>query len=228
MTTPATPPSLTPALQIEPFTLGMWATNCYLLYEGDAGKPAAPECWIIDAGFTPAPIADRIAHLKLEPSKLILTHAHIDHIAGINELLARFSRCQLLIHEAEKDWLTDPMLNLSAAIGMPVTARNADQLLHHNDSLSLGAHTFRTLHTPGHSPGGITLYNEPSAAALVGDALFAGSIGRTDFPGCSLEQLATSIRTHLYTLPDPTNVYPGHGPTTTIGREKQSNPFVRG
>lgn len=92
----------------------------------------------------------------------------------------------------------------------------------------LGATSWRVLHTPGHSPGGITLHHEPSRTAFVGDALFAGSIGRTDFPGCSFEQLERSIRSKLYTLPEQTTIYPGHGETSTIGEERRDNPFVRG
>jgi hydroxyacylglutathione hydrolase len=225
-----TTPTPSPGCQIETFTLGPYATNCFLVYQGgaaDAAPGAARECWIIDASFEPTPIAERISQLRLEPSKLILTHAHIDHIAGVGELLSKFPRCELLIHEAEQAWLSNPALNLSAMAGMPVTTREAHRLLHHDETLRLGQHSWRVLHTPGHSPGGITLYSEEARAAIVGDALFAGSIGRTDFPGCDFETLATSIRTRLYTLPDATTVYPGHGPTTTIGREKLSNPFVR-
>jgi hydroxyacylglutathione hydrolase len=227
MTTP-TPPA---GCQIETFTLGPYATNCFLVYQGRAAAAAgdgARECWIIDASFEPAAIAERIAQLRLAPSKLILTHAHMDHIAGVGELLSKFPECQLLIHEAEAAWLTNPALNLSAMAGMPMTTREAHRLLRHDETLRLGEHEWRILHTPGHSPGGITLYSEEAGAAIVGDALFAGSIGRTDFPGCDFDTLATSIRTRLYTLPDATMVYPGHGPTTTIGREKASNPFVRG
>jgi hydroxyacylglutathione hydrolase len=222
--------SALPACQIEAFTLGMWATNCYLVYYGDPGRPAAADCWIVDASFEPEPIAARISELSLSPRALILTHAHIDHIAGVNQLMSAFAPrgCRLMIHENEEAWLTDPMLNLSMAAGMPVTARKADQLLHDGDTLSLGADTWRILHTPGHSPGSISLYSEHAGAALVGDALFAGSIGRTDFPGCDFDTLAHSIRTKLYTLPERTAVHPGHGPATTIGREKSGNPFVRG
>jgi hydroxyacylglutathione hydrolase len=211
-----------PSCQIEGLALGPFETNCFIIYEATGGP-----CWIIDAGFDPAPLASRVEQLELKPSRLILTHAHADHIAGVNEVLARFP-CELLIHEAEEEWLTDPALNLSGGMGFPITTRPADRLLKGGETLELGSLSWQVLNTPGHSPGGITLYCQSAAAAIVGDALFAGSIGRTDFPTSNFETLAQAIRTQLYTLPEQTRIYPGHGPTSTIGREKMSNPFVRG
>ena len=207
---------------LESFTLGPYQTNCYLV-RTEPGRG----CWIIDASFDPDPIVDRIHELGLTPQALILTHAHIDHIAGVNDLRRAFPTLPIQIHEAEKAWLLDPELNLSAFSGIPVTAPPATSTLKHGDTVMLEGTTWMVLHTPGHSPGGITLYHAPSMTAIVGDALFAGSVGRTDFPGCSFEDLAHSIRTKLYTLPEDTTIYPGHGPTSTIGREKRSNSFVR-
>ncbi len=205
---------------IEPFDPGPYATNCYLLWtENDA--------WIVDAGFEPQGMIERARALPAPPSMLILTHAHVDHIAGVEAVRRAFPGITVAIHEAERDWLTDAALNLSAYSGTPVACRAPDRLLRHAESLTLGASTWRVIHTPGHSPGGITLHEPSLGVALVGDALFAGSIGRTDFPGCSMEQLSRSIRERLYTLPDATRVLPGHGPETTIGREARSNPFVR-
>jgi hydroxyacylglutathione hydrolase len=225
MTNPNTAASSS-SCRIEGFALGPFQTNCYIVYP----QPAEPggECWIIDASFEPARLAERIGRLGLRPSLLVLTHAHVDHIAGVNELLARYPECQLLIHEAEEKWLTDPALNLSLSAGLPVTARSADRLLREGDVLELAPGlAWRVLHTPGHSPGGVTLYCAATGMAVVGDALFAGSIGRTDFPGSDFDTLAASIREKLYTLPDQTRIYPGHGPESTIAREKMSNPFVR-
>ena len=212
-----------PAPIIESFTLGPYATNCYLVR-----VPGETRCWIVDASFSPRPMVERVRALGLTPAALVLTHAHIDHIAGVREVLAAFPRTPVWIHEAEEQWLGDSELNLSAFTGMPVTAPGPDRVLKEGDVLELGATKWRVLHTPGHSPGGITLYHSDSATALVGDALFAGSIGRTDFPGCSFEQLEKSIKTKLYTLPAATRIYPGHGETSTIGEERRTNPFVRG
>jgi hydroxyacylglutathione hydrolase len=219
------------ALRLERFTLGPFETNCYALYEaGPEGRPASgAPCWIIDASFEPGALIERVRQLGLKPEKLILTHAHVDHIAGVEDVLRAFPDAELLIHEAERDWLSNPMLNLSALAGLPVVTRPAGRLLREGDELRLGSGpAWRVLHTPGHSPGGVTLYCAAAGLALVGDALFAGSIGRTDFPGCSFEQLAASIKEKLYTLPPETVIWPGHGPESTIGREMRENPYVRG
>ena len=152
----------------------------------------------------------------------------MDHIAGVTEVVRAFPGLPVWIHEAEREWLADPMLNLSAPFGEPVSLPDADRVLRDGEELSLAGSRWRVVHTPGHSPGSIGLVHAGAAhVAITGDALFAGSIGRTDFPGCSFEQLAASIRARLYTLPEDTVIYPGHGPSTTIGREKKSNPFVR-
>ncbi len=210
-------------LDLSVFTLGPFATNCYLL-----APAGGRDCWIIDASFGPAPIIRAIRKRDLTPRALILTHAHVDHIAGVREVIEAFPGLPLLIHEAEAEWLLDPALNLSAFSGTPVTAPAATRLLRDGEFLELGETRWQVLHTPGHSPGGITLYAETLGVAIVGDTLFAGSIGRTDFPGCSFEQLERSIRTRLYTLPARTRVLPGHGEPTTIGDERRGNPFVSG
>jgi glyoxylase-like metal-dependent hydrolase (beta-lactamase superfamily II) len=207
---------------VEAFILGPFQTNCYLVR-----MPRGRGCWFVDAGFDPGEMVDRARELGLTPAAIVLTHAHVDHIAGIAEVLAAFPGTPVLIHEAEAAWPGDPELNLSAFGGFPVSAPAPTGTFKDGDVLELEGSRWRVIHTPGHSPGGVTLYHEASGTALVGDALFAGSIGRTDFPGCGFEELARSIRTRLYTLPDATKIYPGHGPASTIGREKKSNPFVR-
>lgn len=208
---------------LQGLALGPFETNCYVY----APASAAGGCWIIDAGLGPEPLIEAVREAGLRPEKLILTHAHLDHIAGVDAVTAAFPGVELMIHEAEREWLTDPDLNLSGGYGFPITCRPADRLLRDGDELTIGDEVWRVLHTPGHSPGGITLYSAAKGLALVGDTLFAGSIGRTDFPGSDFETLARSIRERLYTLPDETRVLPGHGPETSVGREKRSNPFVR-
>ena len=211
--------------EIRVFPLGPFETNCYLISHEDP-KPGDP-CWVVDCGMEPDRLINQIEGMALEPEAVVLTHAHLDHIAGLFAFRRRFPRTPIWIHEAEERWLTDPTLNLSAAAGIEVTGPTPDRLLRHAETLTLLGQPWQVRHTPGHSPGGVTLHHAPSNTAIVGDTLFAGSIGRHDFPGSDFATLAKSIREQLYTLPDETIVLPGHGPTTTIGREKISNPFVR-
>lgn len=210
-----------PALRVHAFAPGPYQTNCYVV--SVAGSNA---CWIIDAGFEPHHLIRHVQTQALAPLALMLTHAHVDHIAGVPAVRHAFPGIPVHLHEAEKDWLSDPELNLSIFSGQPVSMAPPDRLLRDADELRLGELSLRVLHTPGHSPGGVTLWCEPQAVAFVGDSLFAGSIGRTDFPGCSFETLAHSIRTRLYTLPDATRIFPGHGPATTIAHERRTNPYV--
>lgn len=209
--------------RIETFVLGPFETNCYIVH-ADAGSK---DCWVIDASFEPRPMIESLRRQGLRPSRLILTHAHIDHIAGVDEVLRAFPGVPVLCHAAERNWLGDPRLNLGRPIGMEVTAHGPDALIAEGDVLQLGTLRWQVFHTPGHSPGGISLFNADAKAAFVGDSLFAGSIGRHDFPGSDLRTLADSIRTKLYALPDDTTIYPGHMGTSTIGVEKRTNPFVR-
>jgi hydroxyacylglutathione hydrolase len=207
---------------LEAYELGPFATNCYLVR-----TPDAPGCWIVDPGLEPEPVISRVRELGLQPRAVVLTHAHVDHIAGVDSVLRAFPGTPVWLHEAEREWTSDPCLNLSILTGLEITCHGPDRLLRDGDTLSLEGLEWAVFHTPGHSPGGLTLYHAPSRTAIVGDALFAGSIGRTDFPGSDFATLERSIRTRLYTLPDDTTIYPGHGPTSTIGREKRSNPYVR-
>jgi len=226
------PDGATPApLRIKSYTLGPYATNCYLLWiEGGT------DAWIVDASFGPGRIVKDLNELGLKPSRLLLTHAHVDHIAGVEEVLralrpAGAAAPALLIHRGEESWLSDPVLNLSALGGMAVTTRSPDEFIAEGDTLTLGGGeqsvAFNVLHTPGHSPGGVSLYAPSHGVVLSGDALFAGSIGRTDFPGGDLRTLERSIRDKLYTLPRETTVLSGHGPQTTVGEEMDTNEFVR-
>jgi glyoxylase-like metal-dependent hydrolase (beta-lactamase superfamily II) len=127
----------------------------------------------------------------------------------------------------ESAWLTDPHLNLSTGMGEMITTKPAEHTLSHNQTLALAGTTWQVRHTPGHSPGSVSLIHEPSNQAIVGDTLFAGSIGRFDFPTSNEQDLYRAIREQLYTLNPETRVFPGHGPTTTIANEMRNNPYVR-
>lgn len=204
------------------FPLGPFQTNCYVITVGED-----PECWIVDAGFDPGPLIEHIRSHGLKPSKILLTHAHADHIAGLDEVRHAFGEVPILLHPAEHEWLRNPALNLSGGMGFPIKTPGPDGSLEEGMTLTLCGSKWRVLHTPGHSPGGISLVHDDSRCALVGDTLFAGSIGRHDFPTSDFEDLQRSIREKLYALPDDTICHPGHGPSTMVGMEAATNPFVR-
>jgi len=220
---------------IKGFAMGPFQTNCYVVWEAKASDdPAHPPpgspCWIVDATFEPEELIEFIRASDLCPQRLLLTHAHVDHIAGIDDVLAALGPMPVALHSAEREWLSNPVLNLSVGMGERITVRSKptpDEALEDGQELRLGASRWRVMHTPGHSPGSVTLHCAGSSLAIVGDTLFAGSIGRTDFPGSDHATLVRSIRERLYALPDETRIHPGHGPSSTIGREKRSNPYVR-
>lgn len=221
--TPLAHPAIQPRTQVLRVPLGPFETNCYVVWH-----PPRPSCWIIDAGFDPAPLIAAVRAHHLQPEALILTHAHADHIAGVDDVLAAFPGLPVWMHADEGHWLQSPRDNLSAMMGVPISLRTRPAgLLTHGQDLTLADSRWQVRHTPGHSPGSIVLINERDDLALVGDTLFQGSVGRSDFPHSDAPTLAQSIRTQLYTLAPSLTVYPGHGPATSIGREARSNPFVR-
>jgi len=201
--------------------LGDFATNCFVVH-AEGGR----DCWIVDAGYQPAELLHYVEDNDLRPAKIVLTHAHCDHIGGLEEVHRQWPDVPILIHEDEAGFIAEPMLNLSAMMGMPLVAPAATDLLKHGDTLQLDDLSFEIRHTPGHSPGGILLHQPDNQVAIVGDTLFAGSIGRYDFPTSDGRRLMKSIREQLLTLPDETEIYPGHGPASTIAAERATNPFV--
>ena len=171
--------------------------------------------------------SERVRDAGLVPTHILLTHAHADHIAGLDEASRAFPGAQVLLHRAEHAFLEDPQLNLSAFIGVPLSTRPADGALADGDRLELSGSTWRVLHTPGHSPGGVTIVCDAAGEALVGDTLFAGSIGRVDFPTSDPAAMHRSLHEVLLALPDAVRVHPGHGPSTTVGRERAGNPWLQ-
>ncbi len=203
--------------------VGPLGANCYIF--SDPGSLTAA---VIDPGGDGEKIARLIERDKLEAALVINTHAHIDHIGANRFLVSRF-RVPLAVHALDAEALLRAELNLEYLLPDPIDSPAADRLLEDGDEIEVGGSFLRVIHTPGHTPGGICLYCEnPSGPGLVftGDTLFAAGIGRTDFPGGSLPALLDSIRRRVFSLPPETLVLPGHGPATTVGREKGGNPFL--
>lgn len=203
--------------------VGNLLTNCYIV-----GCEETKEAAVIDPGGDPGQILKVLGKNELILKKIINTHGHIDHIEG-NRRLKDETGAEIVIHEADAPMLTSAGKNLSLFSGLMLNSPPADTQVREGDVISVGnTVSFRVLHTPGHTPGGISLVLEVGDKTLlfVGDTLFQGSIGRTDFPGGSYKQLIDSINQKLMVFPDETQVYPGHGPFTNVAFERKHNPFL--
>lgn len=205
-----------------PVPLGPLQTNCYLLSKGQS-------CLVIDPGDEADKLVQLINKGCLKPQAILLTHAHFDHIGAVDVIRDHYD-LPVYLHKKESKWLSDPALNGSQYFMMNkfITAKPADTLLEKEEKLIIGDFEFQVFETPGHSPGSVSFYFEDARLVVSGDALFNSSIGRTDLPGGSQEQLLKSIHEKLLTLPEDTLVLPGHGPVTTIGDEMDSNPYLSG
>jgi glyoxylase-like metal-dependent hydrolase (beta-lactamase superfamily II) len=181
---------------------------------------------VIDPSFEPGPMKRALADCGLEPEAILLTHGHIDHIAGIPALRATRS-LPVWIHPLDAPWLRDPMINGSMLFNIAWKPLEPDRLLADGEVIQLGETTLRVLHTPGHTPGSVTLDVNDGEALIVGDLLFKGSVGRTDLPGGDWDALQTSLKRVLAEFDDPP-VHSGHGEATTLDEERRGNPFLEG
>jgi glyoxylase-like metal-dependent hydrolase (beta-lactamase superfamily II) len=209
-------------MKVDRLVLGEFETNCYIVRNNDS----ATECLVIDTALDVRALPAFLDQHKLSPVAVILTHGHIDHIAGVEALRKKFPSILIYIHKLDSEMLGDAAGNLSLMAGSLFTAGKADRIIDEGDTIDKAGIRLRVIHTPGHTPGGICLYSEKDGIIFVGDTLFAGSIGRTDFPNGDMKKLIEGIKHKLFVLPDDTVVYPGHGPETTIGHEKTDNPFL--
>ena len=210
-------------MKIDCLMLSEYQTNCYILRSGDG----AEDCLIVDPGLGAEELIAFLSDRGTTPVAVVLTHGHIDHIAGIGALRENYSDIKVLIHALDAEKLLDPSANLSELMGHAFTADPADVLLEDGVWIEHAGVKLQVLHVPGHSPGGICLYSSEAGVVFTDDTLFAESIGRTDLPGGSMPQLLGCIKEKLWSLADETVVYPGHGPETTIAREKAQNPFLQ-
>ncbi|MHC4715669.1 MAG: MBL fold metallo-hydrolase [Planctomycetota bacterium] len=215
-------------LSIATLVLGDFATNCYVLVLDSPGdSPGPPTCWVVDPGLGVEALLHYLGGKGLTPRRVLLTHCHGDHIAGVGTVKDAWPDAALTAPAREAAHLSDPMMNLSGLFGFHLLAPAPDETVSPGDELAMGAVTWRVLGTPGHTPGGLCFHCPAAGVVLTGDTLFAAGIGRTDLPGGDTQTLLNSIREVLMVLPDETRVLPGHGPPTTIGTERESNPFLR-
>jgi glyoxylase-like metal-dependent hydrolase (beta-lactamase superfamily II) len=204
---------------LQHFVTGPLETNTFVVADPDAG-----EALVIDPGGDPAEILAFLAEKRLACRQILNTHGHFDHVSG-NGALKRATGAALLVHEGDVPMLTEAATHARLFMMRADNSPPQDGLLVDQGEVRCGAVRLRVLHTPGHSPGGVTLV--APGAAFCGDLVFYGSVGRTDLPGGAERVLLDSIRRHILTLPDDTVLYPGHGPETTVGRERQHNPFFK-
>ena len=212
-------------MRVVSLELGPFAARCVLLACESTGSAA-----VVDPGFEPEAVIEAIRREKFQPVAIVLTHAHLDHAWGVAALKKTFPTALFMVHPDDLP-LYENLPDQADALGFSAPeVVPAERLLRNRDTLSIGKEGLVVRHCPGHSPGHVVLLREHPTGplAVVGDVLFAGSVGRTDLWGGSFEQLERSIREVLYRLPDATRVVPGHGPETTIGAEKTNNPFVSG
>lgn len=202
-------------MRIDALTVGQMQVNCYVL-----SSKTTKNAILLDPGDEYLRIKAYLDKHKLKAKFIMHTHGHIDHIQADNEF-----NLPVYVHSADIELLKNPERNLSNFLSLPFKVKSDIKQLEDSQIINLDDLSLEVMHTPGHTPGGICL--KSAQVVFTGDTLFAGSVGRTDFPGASYEQLMKSIQDKLLVLPDETVIYPGHGPSSTIGQEKRSNPYAR-
>lgn len=206
-------------MKFESVIVGPLETNCYLLY-----CPETLECAVVDPGAEAPKIFRLVASNALHPVTLLNTHGHIDHIGANRDIKEKFD-IPLCIHRDDEPMLKNVLQSeLSFFLGAHVSPA-PDQYLEDGETIKIGKSSLRVIHTPGHSPGSVSFLGD--GFLLSGDTLFFGGVGRTDLPGGSWPELVNSIKTKILTMPDEMPVLPGHGPFTSVGQEKRSNPFIQ-
>lgn len=204
---------------LQKIVVGNLFANCYIVAERKGGKGI-----VIDPGDEGEKIIDIVNTNKLQIIYIIATHAHIDHIGDV-EVVQQTTGAKFLLHSQDSPFLKDPRLNLSSMTEKPRIFPSPQMLLSDGEILRVGEIEIKILHTPGHTPGSICL--KINECVFTGDTLFAGGVGRTDLSGGNLKQLQKSIAEKLLNLPPDTQIFPGHGPESTIGKEKRENQFIR-
>jgi len=205
----------------ETIIVGPLEVNCFIL-----GCEESKDGVVVDAGGDPDKIIAAVTRLGLRIPCVINTHGHFDHVGG-NRKVVEHTGAELLVHEGDVRYLSRAA---EVAVKYGLTTENSpqpDRFLEDGMILSFGNYRIEVIHTPGHTPGGCCLYLASEGKVITGDTLFADGVGRTDFPGGSHKDLIDSIRTRLLALPDETRVYPGHGPSSTIGHERRYNPYIK-